>query len=232
MKAFKTTLFAVAATIAMTGVASAEDAEIFDFSFNLGTSTDYVFRGVSQTDENPQVFGGIDATVAGIGYVGVWVSNVDFGPNTSNVEYDLYGGVKPTLGPVALDLGVIYYGYGNQPQGASYDYLEWKAAGSVPVGPGSIGAALYYSSDFFGGTGDATYYEVNGSFPVAEKLSVSGALGRQKVQGPADYTTWNLGASYAVNDHVGLDLRYHDTDEHSFGEVYGSRVVLGLKVSF
>lgn len=232
MKAFKTIMLAAAASVAMGGAAFAQDAETFDFSFNIGASTDYVFRGVSQTDENPQIFGGVDATVMGIGYVGAWVSNVDFGPNTSNLEYDLYAGIKPTAGPVALDLGVIYYGYGNQPNGASYDYVEWKAAGSVPVGPGTIGAALYYSSDFFGGTGDATYYEVNGSFPVAEKVTVSGALGHQKVEGPADYTTWNLGVGYALNDHVGLDLRYHDTDEHSFGNIYDSRVVLGVKVSF
>lgn len=232
MQAFKTVLLAAAASVAMGGAAFAQDSEPFDFSFNLGASTDYVFRGVSQTDENPQIFGGVDATVFGIGYVGAWASNVDFGPNTSDIEYDLYAGVKPTIGPVALDLAVIYYGYGNQPKGASYDYVEWKAAGSVPVGPATIGAAVFYSDDFFGGTGNATYYEINGSVPVAEKVSVSGALGTQKVVGPFDYTTWNLGVSYALNDHVGFDLRYHDTDEHGFGDIYDSRVVLGVKTTF
>ncbi len=232
MQAFKTVLLAAAASVAMGGAAFAQDSEPFDFSFNIGASTDYVFRGVSQTDENPQIFGGVDATVFGIGYVGAWASNVDFGPNTSDIEYDLYAGVKPTIGPVALDLAVIYYGYGNQPNGASYDYVEWKAAGSVPVGPATIGAAVFYSDDFFGATGNATYYEINGAVPVAEKVTVSGAIGTQKVVGPADYTTWNLGVGYALNDHVGFDLRYHDTDEHSFGDIYDSRVVLSVKSTF
>lgn len=232
MKAFKTTLLAAVASVAMGGAALAQDSEVFDLSFNLGASTDYVFRGVSQTDENPQIFGGVDATVYGIGYVGAWVSNVDFGPNTSDVEYDLYAGIKPTAGPVTLDLGVVYYGYGNQPNGASYDYVEWKAGASAAVGPATVGGVVFYSDDFFGATGPATYYELNGAVPVAEKITVSGAIGHQEIKGPADYNTWNLGVGYALNDIIGFDLRYHDTDEHSFGNIYDSRVVLSLKASF
>lgn len=232
MKAYKTTLLAAVASVAMGGAAFAQDSEVFDFSFNMGASTDYVFRGVSQTDENYQVFGGIDATVYGIGYVGAWVSNVDFGPNSSDIEYDLYAGIKPTMGPVTLDLGVVYYGYGNQPSGASFDYVEYKVAGSAPVGPATVGAVLYYSDEFFGNTGEATYIEANAAVPVAEKVTVSGAIGHQKVVGPADYTTWNLGVGYALNDVVGIDLRYHDTDEHGFGDIYDSRVVLSVKAVF
>lgn len=232
MQAFKTTLLAAVASVAMGGGALAQDGEVFDFSFNVGAATDYVFRGVSQTDENYQLFAGVDTTIYGIGYAGAWVSNVDFGPNTSDVEYDLYAGVKPTVGAVSLDLGVVYYGYGNQPNGASYDYVEWKVGGSVPVGPATVGAVFFYSDDFFGGTGNATYVEVNAAIPVAEKVTVSGAIGNQTVEGPFDYTTWNLGVGYALNDVVGLDLRYHDTDEHSFGEIYDSRVVLSVKAAF
>ncbi|WP_309646559.1 TorF family putative porin [Phenylobacterium sp.] len=231
MKLIKTTLFAAAASVAMGGAAFAQDAAPFDFSFNVGAASDYVFRGVSQTDENPQVFGGVDATIGGIGYAGVWISNVDFGGDT-NGEVDIYAGVKPTLGPINLDLGVVYYGYLNQASGADEDYVEWKVAGSTAVGPATVGAVFFYSSDFFGGTGEATYFELNGSAPVAEKVSVSGAIGKQNVEGPFDYTTWNLGVGYALTDKVGLDLRYHDTDEHGFGDIYDSRVVAGIKVVF
>ncbi|MFN3511426.1 MAG: TorF family putative porin [Phenylobacterium sp.] len=229
MKALKISLLAAAASVAMTGAASAQ--EVFDFSFNLGAATDYAFRGVSQTDENFQVFGGIDTTLWGVGYAGVWVSNVDFDDGTKG-EYDLYAGVTPQVGPVSLDLGVIYYGYMNQPSGSHYDFIEWKVAGSVPVGPATVGAAFYYSDDFFGATGPANYVELNGEVPVAEKVSISGAVGRQQIKGPGDYNTWNLGVSYALNDIVGFDLRYHDTDEHSFGDIYESRVVLSLKAEF
>ena len=67
---------------------------------------------------------------------------------------------------------------------------------------------------------------------MAEKVSISGAVGRQDVDYNGDYSTWNLGVSYALNDIVGFDLRYHDTDKHKFGDLYDSRVVLSLKASF
>ena len=225
-------LMAAAAAIALAGTASAQEAEKpLDLSFNVGAATDYVFRGVSQTNENPQAYAGVDATLWGLGYAGAWVSNVDFG-NQTDGEFDLYAGVRPTLGPVSVDLGVIYYGYINSPSGSDQDYVEWKAAASVPAGPATVGAAVYYSSDFFGGTGDAVYYEVNGSVPLTEKLSLSGAVGHQDVDYDGDYNTWNVGLGFAVTDFLGFDLRYHDTDEHDFGKLYDGRVVLGLKASF
>ena len=230
MNALKTTLIVTAATIAMGGVAFAEDGDVFDFSFNVGAATDYVFRGVSQTDENYQVFAGVDTTLWGVGYAGAWISNVDFN-NSTDGEFDLYAGVKPQLGPVALDLGVVYYGYMNAPSGSNQDYVEWKLAGSAPIGPATVGAALYWSNDFYGGTGNATYVELNGSVPVAEKFTISGAIGHQDVDYDGDYTTWNLGVGYALNDIVGFDLRYHDTDKHKFGDLYDSRVVLWISAN-
>jgi uncharacterized protein (TIGR02001 family) len=229
MKTLKVALLAAAATVAMGGAALAQD-EGPSVSFNIGASSDYVFRGVSQTDENPQIYGGADLS-SGIFYAGVWASNVDFLDST-DAEIDAYVGVKPTAGPVALDLAAIYYGYVNAPSGADYGYWEFKAAGSVPAGPGTVGAAVYYSPDFFGGVDEAVYYEVNGAFPIGEKVSVSAALGHQSLDGPGDYNTWNLGVGYALNDHIGFDLRYHDTDEHGFGSIYDSRVAVGVKATF
>ncbi|MBA4011082.1 MAG: hypothetical protein C0481_04375, partial [Phenylobacterium sp.] len=136
-----------------------DDSGPLDLSFNVGAATDYVWRGVSQTDENPQISGGVDATVGGMVYGGAWLSNVDFGDDT-DFELDLYAGVKPQLGPVNLDFGIIYYGYINAPTGSDQDFVEFKAAGSTPVGPATLGAAVYYSDNFFGDTGPATYVEL------------------------------------------------------------------------
>lgn len=231
MKTIKLSLLAAVATLGLASAAHADDKP-FSLAVNVGAASDYVFRGVSQTDEDAEIFGGLDATIGKIGYVGTWLSNVDFN-NGTKMEYDIYGGIKPTVGPVSLDLGVIRYGYTDQPPGSHETYYEWKAAGSVPAGPATIGAAAYYSHQFFGHTGKALYYEVNGSLPLPNsKFSVSGALGRQQVEGPADYTTWNVGVGYALTSHVGLDLRYWDTDEHSFGDIYGSRLVIGVKATF
>jgi opacity protein-like surface antigen len=47
-----------------------------------------------------------------------------------------------------------------------------------------------------------------------------------------DYTTWNVGAAYQLTSRLAVDVRYHDTDEHDFGDIYGSRAVASLKASF
>jgi uncharacterized protein (TIGR02001 family) len=231
MRTLKLALVAAVGSLALAGAAQAADDPELDLAFNIGANTDYVFRGISQTDEDPSIYGGADATF-GLFYAGVWVSNVDFN-NGTDAEFDLYAGIKPTAGPVSFDLAAIYYGYTDQPPGSNEDYWEFKAAASIPAGPATLGAAVYYSPEFFGKTGDATYFEVNGSVPLGEtKFSVSGALGYQQLKGPFDYVTWNIGASYSLTDHIGLDVRYHDTDGHEFGKLYDSRVVAGLKFTF
>jgi uncharacterized protein (TIGR02001 family) len=223
MKALKLAICAATASLALGGAAYAQDV-----SFNVGVASDYVYRGVSQTDEGAQLFGGADFS-SGIFYAGAWASNVDFGDGT-DAEYDFYAGVKPTAGPVSLDLGVIYYGYLNDPTGSDYAFWEVKAAASVPAGPATLGAAVYYSPEFFGGIGSAVYYEVNGSVSPAEKWTIGGAIGTQTFDIGGDYSTWNVGVGYAFNDTISADLRYHDNDL-ACGTICDSRVTLSLKAA-
>lgn len=65
-------------------------------SANIGVSSDYVWRGVSQTNGRAQVFGGVDAS-AGSFYVGAWASNVDWQPD-AELEVDFYAGYKTSFG--------------------------------------------------------------------------------------------------------------------------------------
>lgn len=230
MKAMKIALAAAAATVALSGAAMAEELKL---SYNLGVTSDYVFRGVSQTQEDPAIQGGVDATY-GIGYAGVWASNVDFGADDPTAEIDFYAGVRPTIGDTSLDLGVLYYGYAKDKglTPGSYSYVELKAAASRPVGPATVGLAVYYSPEFPGKTGKAIYYEVNGAIPVMDKLTVSAALGHQEIDKAGDYATWNIGATYALTEKLGVDVRYSDTDEPGYGKIYGSRVAVSLKAVF
>lgn len=237
MKFVKLALVAAAASVAMGGAAMAEELQL---SYNVGVASDYIFRGISNTDTKGQVFGGVDATY-GIGYAGVWTSNVDFGTPNPDQEIDVYAGVKPAVGPVSLDLGVIYYGYTKDKNGApgQYGYFEVKAAGSVPVGPATVGAALYYSPEFPGEGGEAVYYELNGSAPIGEKLTLSGAVGRQQVDtngyfgGLTDsYVTWNAGVTAAITDHVSADIRYSDNNHSDYGKIYHATVTASLKLAF
>jgi uncharacterized protein (TIGR02001 family) len=237
MKFLKLALVAAAASVAMGGVAMAEELKL---SYNVGVASDYIFRGVSNTNTKGQVFGGVDTTY-GIGYAGVWTSNVDFGTPHPDQEIDVYAGVKPTVADINLDLGVIYYGYTKDKNAApgSFSYIEIKAAASKAVGPATVGAAVYYSPEFPGKGGEAVYYELNGSAPIGEKLSLSGAVGRQQADttnyfgGASDsYVTWNAGVTAAINDHVSADIRYSDTNKSGYGKTYHAAVTASLKVAF
>lgn len=204
-----------------------------DVAFNAAVASDYVFRGVSQTESDPAVSAGVDVT-QGLFYAGAWTGNVSFAEDAdTDAEIDLYAGVRPEFGGFNWDFGVVSYFYAGQPDGADYDYVELKAAASRAVGPATLGAAIYWSPDFFGVSEDeATYAEINGAISPADKWTISAALGRQWVSSAFDYTAWNLGAAWQMTDHLALDVRYFDTDEHDFGDAYDSRAVASLKAVF
>ncbi len=131
----KTTIrAAAAATLAMglIGLAAPASAQsTVDVAWNVGVVSDYVFRGFSQTGEDPAIQGGVDLT-SGNFYGGAWASNVDFGDDT-DAEFDIYGGYRTEAGGFALDFGVIGYLYAGAPDGADYNYAEFKAAASRAV---------------------------------------------------------------------------------------------------
>jgi uncharacterized protein (TIGR02001 family) len=201
---------AVGATVVGAGAAHAE------VSANVALTTDYVFRGISLSDNRPAIQGGFDWS-HDMFYAGTWASNV-----TEGIELDVYAGITPSTGPVEWDLGLIAYFYpGADDDDAEFDYVELKAAGEFGLNEQvAIGGAVYFAPGNFGDTGEALYLEVNGSFAASEQLEFTAAYGNQSIDDPDgpfgaagedDYNTWNIGGTYAVHGFT-LDLRYHDTD--------------------
>ena len=228
------TLFGTAAAAALalglTGLAAPASAQDAKVAFYVGVTSDYVFRGYSQTNEDPASQGGVDLT-AGSFYAGAWASNVDFGDDT-DAEVDVYGGYRTEAAGFALDFGVIGYLYAGEPDGADYNYAEVKAAASRAVGPATFGAAVYYSPDFFGAADkEATYAEVNAAFSPADKWTISGAVGQQWLDVSDDYLTWNAGIGYALTENLSADARYYDTDVDGV-PVAEDRFVVGLKLTY
>lgn len=201
---------------------------------NVALATDYTFRGVSQTDENPAIQGGLDLT-AGSFYVSTWASSVNFGSGGANMELDILAGFKTDTGPVKWDLGVMTYLYpGAEDDGAEFDYWEVYAKPSIALSDtATLGAAVHWSPEFTGESGDGLYYEVNGALALSDMLSVSGAIGQQQVDqagffaGDDQYTTWNIGGTYSALG-LGFDLRYVGTDVDN-QPLYDDRVVFSIK---
>jgi len=207
------------------GAASAQEplvkAEEFpgEFSANVGFVSEYVFRGVSQSDDNVAIQGGFDYSLPvtdGVSfYAGIWGSNVDFA--SANIETDLYGGISGEIaGGFGWDIGVIYYAYPSSSSRLDYDYVEIKGALSYDAGAASATAAVYYSPEFFGKSGDAVYYALDVDVPVGKYVVLSGHVGHQDIQrnavfGLPDYTDYSIGASVNL---FGFDvgLAWTDTD--------------------
>lgn len=106
MKTLKIVLISAALTtsVSVTQQVFAKDP----VSANVALTTNYIFRGVTQNNEDPALQGGFDYEHTSGFYAGVWGSNVDFGGDEST-EIDFYAGYGFELGSVALDFGVISY---------------------------------------------------------------------------------------------------------------------------
>lgn len=227
MKLFSTC--AAAAALALLASAGAAQAQSAELAFNAAVTSDYVFRGFSQSNENAAVQGGVDVTVGSF-YAGAWASTVDFGDNT-DAEIDVYGGFRGETKGYAWDVGVVTYLYAPGAN-SDYDYVELKAAVSRAIGPVTAGAVVYFSPDFFGVDDEATYLEGNLSYSPITNLTLSGALGKQWLSVSENYTTWNIGGTYAfAGTPLALDVRYHDTDVDN-APLADGRVNATLKVAF
>lgn len=186
-----------------------------NLSATLGATSDYRFRGISKTDENPAVQGSLDwAHDSGV-YLGVWGSNVDF--FDANVEIDAYGGYTFASNGYNFDLGAIYYWHPDADDSLDYDFVEAKAAVSRDLGFATGTAALNFSPDYFASSGPSTYVSAGLDVPVMDTgFTVNGGAGYQWIDdetafGAPDYADWSLGASYTLYG-FDLGLKYQDTN--------------------
>ncbi len=220
----------------------AEEGRKLTWSWNIGATSDYIFRGISQNMRNPAAQGGVDMTY-GIFYAGVWASDVNFGTNAilggvgsvANVEVDLYAGIKPVLGPVTFDLGVIHYAYlGGKDKGPRFnqfreqDYTELKVGASATFIPKlTTSITAFFSPQYTNGQGFTTTLEgtVAYELPMMMKITptLSGTVGSvmgdardtkdpfTAANGKDSYMYYNGGVTLGM-DKLSLDFRYWSTD--------------------
>jgi hypothetical protein len=86
----------------------------WDIAFGGGIASDYIWRGITQSAHKPSVTAYTELRYNSSPmlqwYGGISGESIDF-PNHAAAEIDLYGGVRPTFGPLALDVGFWYYWY-------------------------------------------------------------------------------------------------------------------------
>ena len=197
MKAVKKSL--IAATLLTAASMPAVAAEV---SGNVAITTDYKFRGISQSD-GEALSGGFDVGFESGFYVGVWGSSIEDWGN--GLELDYYAGFAGEASEsVSYDVGILHYGYPNTDSGVDLDFDELYA--SISVADFTFGFA--YSDDYFAGTGDYTYLYVDYSLEVSEGVSLDFHYGDNSIDdeagfGTPDYADYSIGLSGSA---AGLDL--------------------------
>lgn len=199
---------------AYSGMALAEST----LSANMALTSDYVWRGTSQTDNGPAIQGGFDFAHGSGFYIGVWGSNVDF-KDDANIELDLYGGYSTELSSgIGIDVGAIHYDYPSQSDsnfdefylGLSYDFLSAKVS---------------HDAD-----NDNTYWEIGAGFELPQDFGLNLHLGYNDPDAGQEVTDWKLGLTKSFSG-IDFELAYTDTDADN-NSLADGRGILTISKSF
>lgn len=234
-------LLTFAAPAVASDMTPAPEGRTFSWSVNAAVTSDYMFRGVSQTDNDPAISAGADFSY-GILYAGFWGSNVDETVSPENFEIDYYAGIKPVLGPATFDFGVLLYTYPGIDLAGSEEVVELKAAVSGELFTNlSAGAVLYWSDEAINDGNEYMVYEGSLAYALPKFMvfdpSVSGMVGffDDLDDDTFDYTYWNAGLTLGW-DKFAFDVRYWDTDaDITYGgadSLSDERVVFTVKLAY
>lgn len=211
-----------------------------DVNFDLNLTSDYVFRGITQTQGKPAIQLGVDMDFGNGAYAALWASNVDFSgdgypSDGAHQEIDLaFGFARPLSDTVSGEIAWIGYWFPGVDPGIDYDYGEWIASLNYR---GRYNLAVGYSSQVFGEEDPGWFYETSAVFDMPHDLGLEATLG-----------TYDLDLAYGVTYHyaslglsgqagkLGWSLVYHDTSseaESAFGQSQTkSRLVLNFDMAF
>jgi uncharacterized protein (TIGR02001 family) len=207
----------------------------------MGLYSQYIFRGLTQTNREPALQGGFDYSHSSGFYAGTWGSNVSWLRDGGyyraggSLELDVYGGYKWSLpNDFTLDLGTLYYWYPGDPTLAApgavasnpkadtwelYAGLSWKF----------LSAKFSYSLDdktFAVLDSSGTYYiDLTASYPIPNTpVTLIAHYGMQKYKGNDprtsavanndtlySYDDWKIGLNYALPKDFTIGVFYTDT---------------------
>ena len=207
--------------------ALADEAPASKWVGSAGVVSDYLFRGMSQTNRKPAVQAGVEFDHASGWYVGGWGSNVSWlsdastsaAPISSSVELDLYGGYRGSFGgDWSYDVGVYRYQYpGSYPAGftlpsttEAYAALAWKSV-SLKYSYALTNLFGYADSEHSG------YVDLSWNQEFAPGWLLNAHVGHQQVENVAcaSYSDWKLGVTRNFGSGWSAALGYYDTNANA-----------------
>jgi uncharacterized protein (TIGR02001 family) len=229
----------LASLLALSFSATAADSPL---TGNITLTSDYKFRGYTQTNYKPALQGGFDYALPAGFYVGNWNSSIEqslYGG--ASLESDLYGGFKGKIGALDFDVGAVHYMYPGS-TGPKIDNTELYFGLSA----GPFAAKLYYAiTDYFAygkiaralgnaaapDTDGTIYVDLTANHDLGGGLTLNAHIGLLKLKGasyygvPSTVTDYKIGVSKDFSGWV-VGLAYLGTDEKDFaltGMMTGAR---------
>lgn len=257
----KKSLLALALLAMLPFTVSAQDEESgeasgpWTFGASATLTSDYVWRGVSQSQEDFALQGEFTFEHESGFYGGIWGSSVDFIPDDAsyldedgaNLELDTYVGYSWEFADKWVgDVQLIRYNYPGTNDGIEYDYNE--LTGSVSYDE-MITATVGYTNDVFALDDDGFYFGLSGSYGLPWwDLSLDGEVGHftigsgeelydnaGEVIGVSDFTYmhYSIGLSKEFGP-VSTSLTWSDTDDDAtayYGELADPRLFLSVTLA-
>jgi len=163
-----------------------------EFAGNIGLASNYVWRGVTQTNDQAAISGGLDYGHDIGFYAGCWVSNTDFdttGATPASIEVDVYLGFSREVGDFSYDVGLISYGYPQDTSTSDIDIEEFYIGGSWKM------LSLQLSNDTQNGD---FYFEAAVDIDIAKDLVLGihfGDYGYDVNSSTRDYSDYSISLS-------------------------------------
>lgn len=230
MMPFRKTLLASSLLVATAAANAAEPAPP-PVTANVALTSNYVWRGVSQTAQQLAMQGGFDYAHASGVYLGAWGSNVNFGEGPvaladpvkrAQLELDVYGGYKFKAGGIDWDVGLLAYTYPGAASELKYNFTEVYVGGTF----GPVSVKYSNAGDYQGVTENAgSYLDVSANFEV-EGMALGVHYGKSMGTGVKDvfvkeYSDYKLSVGKTFGGYT-VSLAYSDTNLTTFTNKLGN----------
>lgn len=220
---------AIAAALSLAaGAAQAQERVTFDTT--VGVASEYVGKGLGKSDGEPAVSGTVEASW-GEFRASVFASTAKVSQGSDSEIITTVGWGREVAG-FDLDLSVQNRDLPGARLGVDENYFEYQADVGRKFGRVSTRLRINYTDDGFAGTREAWWTELQGGTALTSSDKLTVAVASRRAHGGADYTAWNAGVKHKFNDHIALDVRWYDTNQHDLGDNYEGRLVGALTYAF
>ena len=222
------------ASAAAPGVACAQDQAdpppAIQLSANTALVSDYRFRGLSLSNRNPAIQGGIDVSHESGFFIGTWASSIAANGG-ANMELDLYGGYAMTRGGVSYSIQALGYVY---PGASGGNYFEFSGTASKTFGPATAQVQIAYYPSQKNASAENLYAALRLDLAVPSTPFTVRVRGGRETSSIMKKWDWETGVTYNRGPFT-LSLSYVDSDYDDPAEAGrngGAGVIAALTATF